>query len=54
MGAPFLDLHAGYAELRTEIDTTIARVLDSGWYMHGPKLATEQAGVVNSCISSFA
>ncbi len=31
MTIPFLDLRAGYLELKAEIDAAIARVLDSGW-----------------------
>lgn len=32
---PFLDLKAGYLELKPEIDEAIARVMDSGWYLLG-------------------
>lgn len=32
---PFLDLRAGYLELKPELDETVARVLDSGWYLLG-------------------
>jgi dTDP-4-amino-4,6-dideoxygalactose transaminase len=32
---PFLDIHASYAELRSEIDNAIARVMQSGWYILG-------------------
>lgn len=35
---PFLELGAAVAELRGEIDTAIARVLDSGWYLLGGEL----------------
>lgn len=35
---PFLDLHAPYAELRTEMDEAIHRVLESGWYVLGEEL----------------
>lgn len=35
---PFLDLHASYQELKTEIDGAIARVLGSGWYILGPEV----------------
>lgn len=35
---PFLDLHASYNELKSEIDGAIARVLDSGWYILGPEV----------------
>jgi len=32
---PFLDLRAGYLELKPELDEAVARVLDSGWYLLG-------------------
>lgn len=35
---PFLDLGAAYRELKTEIDASIHRVLDSGWYILGPEV----------------
>ncbi len=35
MQIPFLDLRAAYKEIKSEIDTEIARVLDSGWYILG-------------------
>jgi dTDP-4-amino-4,6-dideoxygalactose transaminase len=35
---PFLDLKAATDELRTEIDTAIARSVGSGWYIGGPEL----------------
>ena len=38
MKIPFLDLRAAYLELKPEIDTAIARVLDSGWYILGPEV----------------
>lgn len=38
MTVPFLDLHATYTELRAEIDTAIARTLESGWYLLGAEL----------------
>lgn len=37
MTVPFLDLQAGYRELKTEIDTAVARVLDNGRYVLGPE-----------------
>jgi len=36
---PFLDLRAGYLDLKPEIDEAVARVLDSGWYLLGAELA---------------
>src|SRR5712691_7833246 len=35
---PFLDLHAAYLELKTEIDAAVARVLDSGCFLLGREL----------------
>lgn len=43
MAVPFLDLHAAYDEVRQEIDTAIARVLDSGWYILGPEVDAFEA-----------
>lgn len=31
----FLDLRAGYLELKKELDEAVARVMDSGWYLLG-------------------
>jgi dTDP-4-amino-4,6-dideoxygalactose transaminase len=36
---PFLDVGAAYRELKGEIDTAVARVLESGWYVGGPEVA---------------
>src|SRR5206468_3233261 len=56
---PFLDLKAAYAELKTGIDASLARVAASGWYIHGEEVnaferewasycgANECAGVSN-------
>ena len=38
MSIPFLDLRAGYLELKSEIDAAVARALDSGYYIMGPEL----------------
>ncbi|MDR3448854.1 MAG: DegT/DnrJ/EryC1/StrS family aminotransferase [Alphaproteobacteria bacterium] len=38
MTIPFLDIFVGYRELKAEIDSAIARVLDSGWYILGPEV----------------
>jgi len=35
---PFLDLRAGYLELREELDEAYARVMDSGWYILGQEV----------------
>lgn len=39
MIVPFLDLGAGHAELRSEIDRAIASVIDRGQFILGPELA---------------
>lgn len=38
MNVPFLDLRAAYLELKPGIDSAIARVLDSGYYVLGPEV----------------
>ena len=43
LSIPFLDLHAGYAELQPELDAAYARVMDSGWYVGGPEVETFEA-----------
>jgi dTDP-4-amino-4,6-dideoxygalactose transaminase len=35
---PFLDLSVAYSELKPEIDSAVARVLKSGWYVQGPEV----------------
>lgn len=40
---PFLDLHAGYVELRSELDEAAKRVLGSGWYLLGKELELFEA-----------
>lgn len=49
MKVPFLDLHAGYVELRTEIDSAIARVLESGWYILGPEVDNFEGEFADYC-----
>ena len=38
MKVPFLDLGAAYRELKSEIDSAVSRVLESGWYILGPEV----------------
>jgi len=38
MQIPFLDVRAGYLELKIEIDAAISRVLESGCYILGPEV----------------
>jgi dTDP-4-amino-4,6-dideoxygalactose transaminase len=46
---PFLDLHAAYLELRTEIDSAVARVLQSGHYIGGPEVERFEADFARYC-----
>lgn len=51
---PFLDLGAAYRELKTEIDTAIHRVLDSGWYVLGPEVEAFEAEWAAYCSAGHA
>lgn len=46
---PFLDLKAPHVELREEITTAIARVVDSGWYILGPEVDAFEAEYAAYC-----
>ena len=46
---PFLDVAAAYAELRSEIDAAVSRVLASGWYIGGPEVAAFEAEFAAYC-----
>jgi dTDP-4-amino-4,6-dideoxygalactose transaminase len=46
---PFLDVRAGYEELRTEIDEAIARVLASGRYILGPEVEAFEEAFADHC-----
>ena len=54
MTIPFLDLRAGYLELKAEIDAAIARVLDSGWYILGEEVETFEAEWAAYCQARHA
>lgn len=49
MTIPFLDLRAAYLELKAEIDTAVARVLDSGRYILGPEVEAFEAEWADFC-----
>ncbi|MDG1432284.1 MAG: DegT/DnrJ/EryC1/StrS family aminotransferase [Paracoccaceae bacterium] len=51
---PFLDLHAGYAELKTDIDAAVAAVLDSGWYILGKEVESFEAEFASFCGAKHA
>lgn len=46
---PFLDLEAGYAELRTELDEAARRVMASGRYVLGPETAAFEHAFAEAC-----
>src|SRR5688500_9279685 len=49
MKVPFLDLKPAYDELKAEIDSAIARVLDSGWFIGGPEVDRFERQFANYC-----
>ena len=51
---PFLDLHAGYLELKSEIDSAVVRVLDSGSYILGPEVEAFEEEFARYCETSYA
>lgn len=54
MKIPFLDLGAAYRELKPQIDTAVARVLDSGWYILGPEVEAFEADWAAYCEARHA
>lgn len=53
MRVPFLDLKAGYEELRDELNAAYERVMDSGWYLLGEELEQFEAEFAAYCQVSF-
>jgi dTDP-4-amino-4,6-dideoxygalactose transaminase len=53
MKVPFLDLHASYIELQSEIDSSISRVLNSGRYIGGAEVESFEDEFSNYCGSKF-
>ena len=51
---PFLDLRAGYAELRAELDAAYRRVMDSGWYVGGAEVEAFEAEFAEFCGAEYA
>lgn len=49
MKVPFLDLRAAYLELKTEIDSAVARVIDSGWYIGGEEVTSFETEWASYC-----
>ena len=54
MTVPFLDLRAGYLELKAEIDAAVARVLDSGYYILGPEVEAFETEFASFCEARHA
>lgn len=51
---PFLDLGESYLELKTEIDSAVSRVLDSGCYILGQEVEQFEAEFAEYCSAGFA
>jgi dTDP-4-amino-4,6-dideoxygalactose transaminase len=51
---PFLDVHAGYAELKDEIDAAVERVLLSGQYILGPEVENFEQEFAAYCDAKYA
>lgn len=49
MKVPFLDLKAGYLELKDELDAASQRVLESGWYILGEEVESFEREFAEYC-----
>lgn len=49
MSVPFLDLKAGYLELKDELDAAARRVLESGWYILGEEVEAFEQEFADYC-----
>ena len=49
MNVPFLDIKAGYIELKDELDAASQRVLDSGWYILGEEVQVFERSFADYC-----
>jgi len=54
MKIPFLQLGDAVAEIRSEVDAAIKRVLDSGWYLLGPELEAMESEWAAWCGAKYA
>jgi dTDP-4-amino-4,6-dideoxygalactose transaminase len=52
MNVPFVDLKAQYHKIKPEIDAAIAEVVESCWFVGGPKLKTFEANFAAYCGAS--
>ena len=50
---PFLDLKAGYIEIKDELDAAYQRVMDSGWYILGAELEAFESEFAAYCGASY-
>lgn len=49
----FLDLAAAHAELQTEIDAAVRRVMESGWYLLGNELRDFESAFAAACSKTY-
>lgn len=49
MNIPFLDMKSAYAELKPELDTAYARVMESGWFVLGKEVEAFEAEYAAFC-----
>jgi len=49
----FLDLKAGYLEIKNELDEAYQRVMDSGWYVMGAELAAFETEFAQYCRARY-
>ncbi|WP_291931486.1 DegT/DnrJ/EryC1/StrS family aminotransferase [Limnohabitans sp.] len=54
MNIPFLDLAEAYRELQPEIDASVKRVLNSGYYIGGPEVEAFEAEYASYCGAEHA
>ncbi len=50
---PFLDLKAGYIEIKDELDAAYQRVMDSGWYILGAELEAFESEFAAYCGAGY-
>lgn len=53
MKVPFLDLKPAYAELKSELDEAVKRVLESGWYIQGNEVEAFEAEFAGYCGAKY-
>lgn len=50
---PFLDLKAGYLEIKDELDAAYRRVMDSGWYILGSEVEAFESEFAEYCGATY-